>query len=304
MSILRRTRRQSNDQQNTTSLDHLQSSGDALSDGTAPINHENVDEIVDPDDNVLQVACALAATPRQGKLVTSTTADGFSSAIQYQNGLDFVSILGQVVSGQHEVNRVMHVDYPLPRNPARTTVTRLDHEISGLDDDDTACLMSKNAFTMPPHSICDEFLRAYFTYAYPYAPILDRSFAVAMNIAFSVELLSATTLSIPEKGVCEEAVLNSISYLTHVEHRWPRIREMLRLFSWVFEQKGLSFASKSECMQFHLPVTMDSFASQGFESPMGEFADADLFAMFSGLDNPVDMADWLSLPSFSADAES
>ena len=97
-------------------------------------------------------------------------------------------------------------------------------------------------------------------------------------------------------------MLNSISYLTQVEHRWPKIKEMLRLFSWVFEQKGLSFALKLECMQFHLPVAMSSSASQRVGSPVGEFVDADL-AMFSGLDDPIDMADWLNLPSFSGDTD-
>lgn len=77
---------------------------------------------------------------------------------------------------------------------------------------------------------------------------------------------------------------------------------MLRLFSWVFEQRGLSFASKLEYMQFYLPVTMGTSASQGFDSPAGEFADADLLAMFSGLDNPIGMADWLNLPSLSGNA--
>jgi hypothetical protein len=55
-------------------------------------------------------------------------------------------------------------------------------------------------------------------------------------------------------------------------------------------------------MQFHSPVTINAYVSQGCESSMGDFADPD-FAMFSGLDNPVAMSDWLNLPSLSGDIE-
>lgn len=125
-----------------------------------------------------------------------------------------------------------------------------------------------------------------------------------MNIAFSVELLSTISLATSEKVICEDAVLNSISYLTQVEHRWPKVKEMLRLFSWVFEKKGMSFASKLERVQFHSPVTMSSSASQRVGSPVGEFVDADLLAMFSGLDDLIDIADWQNLPAFSVDTGS
>jgi len=111
-----------------------------------------VEEIIDPDDDVLQVACALAATPRQGKLDTSTARESFS-ALEYQNCLSFVSILGQVVSGQHEVNHAVHTDCPLPNTIAGIPLTRLDYEMSGLDEDDTTYLLGKDVFTMPPHSI-------------------------------------------------------------------------------------------------------------------------------------------------------
>lgn len=74
-------------------------------------------------------------------------------AIEYQNRLGFASILGQVVSGQDEVNPVVHVDYRVPNNAAETPLTRLHYEILDLNDDDTRYLWSKSAFTMPPHSI-------------------------------------------------------------------------------------------------------------------------------------------------------
>lgn len=107
---------------------------------------------VDCDDGVLQKTCELIAIPRRGSLTAPIARDEFST-IQYHNRMNFVRILGEVISGHDQVNRVVHVDYPLPSNASESPRTRLELETSGLDSHDTAYLFGKKAFTLPPQDL-------------------------------------------------------------------------------------------------------------------------------------------------------
>lgn len=124
---------------------------------------------------------------------------------------------------------------------------------------------------------------------------------MATNIAFSVELLTSSNLSVSEKPVCEEAVVNGISYLTQVQSRWPRIQAMLRLFSWVLELKGLYFKSKFECMGIEVPIQTDEPAFQESESLSSDTTDANILNMLPGFDtsmnvDSMNIEDWINFP--------
>ena len=117
-----------------------------------------------------------------------------------------------------------------------------------------------------------------------------------MNIAFSIEILSSSNLPAAEKLVCEEAVINGISYLTRVRGRWPRVQAMLQLFFWVLDMKGFHFKPHLECMQFEAPISMNTPDFQHSESLSSDMTDANLLDMLSGFETSMDVEDWINLP--------
>ncbi|KAJ9637388.1 hypothetical protein H2204_004812 [Knufia peltigerae] len=89
--------------------------------------------------------------------------------IELHEGVNPMTILGGALA-QHPPNRF--VRFVVEEDGSQLD---LSHSISGLDSADMAYLEAKGALLCPPRPVCDELLRLYFAYIYPYAPILDRA---------------------------------------------------------------------------------------------------------------------------------
>ncbi|KAH8807487.1 fungal-specific transcription factor domain-containing protein [Xylogone sp. PMI_703] len=91
--------------------------------------------------------------------------------IEYHDGVSSVTILSDVLT-KNRPKRLVRIrlkdSYPQGG--------LLDaNESSQLDEEDLGHLQRKGAFTLPPHSICEKFLKLYFDCVYPYTPILNRA---------------------------------------------------------------------------------------------------------------------------------